>query len=84
MPTKGRVLLRDIFAMLDECLPGWEKRDAPHHIRITLQNRTYPSLPKGEHGKRPGRGQIQGKQVKDLAEFFGILECARKYLEILR
>lgn len=84
MATKGRVVLRDIWNMLDECLPGWTKREVKHKIRVTHGGRTYPSLPTGEHGRRPGRAEIQKKQVRDLAEFFDILDCARKQLEILR
>jgi hypothetical protein len=49
-----------------------------------FSGRTYPSLPTGQHGRRPGRGEIQKKHVKDLAEFFGILDCAKRELEILR
>jgi len=84
MSTKGRVLLAAIFEMLDACAPGWTRKDGPHHFRVIYQGRTYPGLPKGEHGRRPGRAEIQKKHVKDLAEFFGILDCARAHLEILR
>jgi hypothetical protein len=84
LATKGQVLLRDIFAMLDDCAPGWSMTKSLHHFRVTYQGRTYPSLPKGRHGKREGRGEIQKKQVKDLAEFFGILDCAKRHLEVLR
>ena len=84
MSTKGRILLRDIFEMLNECLPGWRSQEGQHKIRILYGGRTYPSLPRGEHGKRPGRAEIQKKHVKDLAEFFGILECAQRRIQLLR
>lgn len=84
MVTKGRVLLADIFAMLKECAPGFHYREAKHKIRVTWNGRLYPGLPKGEHGKRPLRAEIQKGQVKDLVRFFGIEDCAKEHLEILR
>ncbi len=70
--------------MLSECAPGFKYREVLHKIRITWNGKTYPGLPKGEHGKRPGRAEIQKGHVKDLVVFFGIEECARARLEILR
>ncbi len=83
MSTKGQVILADVWAMLDHCLPGYQKEAGPHHWRIHANGKTYPSLPKGEHGKRPGRAPIQKKQIRDLAEFFGIRPCAQGELPIL-
>ena len=84
MATKGLVLLSDIFEMLNECAPGFDVAEGPHHYRVKWNGRTYPTLPKGEHGKRPGRGSVQKGKVRDLVAFFGIEECAKGRLEILR
>lgn len=70
--------------MLRVCAPGFTFREAPHKIRITWRGRTYPSLGTGQHGKRPGRAEIQKGTVKDLVTFFGIEECAKRELEVLR
>jgi hypothetical protein len=51
---------------------------------VTWKNRTYGGLPTGQHGKRPGRAEIQKGQIKDLVKFFGIEDCAKTHLEILR
>ena len=71
--------------MLRACAPEHVlEKNGPHKLRVKWKGRTYPGFPKGDHGKRPGRAEIQKGHVKDLVEFFDILECARKHLEILR
>ncbi len=85
MTTKGRVVLRDILSMLKACAPGSTVEDnGPHKLRVKWNGKTYPSLPKGEHGKRPGRAEIQKGHVKDLVLFFGITDCAMEHLPVLR
>jgi hypothetical protein len=82
--TVGRVLLRDIVDMLKKCAPGAELVVGKHKIRVLWNGRVYPNLPKGAHGRRPGREEIQRGEVRDLVTFFGIEDCARGQLEILR
>ena len=84
MGTKGRILLADIERMLRACAPGAVLQPGKHKIRILWGGKTFPNLPKGEHGKRPGRAEIELGHVRDLATFFGILECAKQHLEILK
>lgn len=88
MATHGQVALSDIFAMLKRCLSGWSREDGVtetrHNLQIHHAGRTYRGFPSGAHGKRPGRAMIQKAHVKDLAEFFEILPCARNEIQLLR
>ena len=76
MGTRGRVLLADIERMLRACAPGAVLQPGKHKIRVQ-QVRERPSA-------RPGRAEIEIGHVRDLATFFGILECAKQHLEILK
>lgn len=84
MTTKGQILLSDVWRMLDRCAPGWTRREGDHKTRITYNGKVYPGFPQGQHGKRPGRAEIQKKHVRDLCEFLGILPCAQERIELLR
>lgn len=74
--------------MLNACAPGWTKEDTDHYYRITWKGRTYPSLPKGSHGKKgqkKGRALVEVGHIKHMLRFFEIdLEVAKKHLDVLR
>ena len=74
--------------MLRECLPGWTKEsgvtEGRHNLQIHHDGKTYWGFPSGQHGKRPGRAEIQKGHVKDLVRFFGIVDCAKEHLGLLR
>jgi len=82
MPGFGRVPLSDIWAMLDECAPGFTKNERMHNWCIYYGALTYPSLPKGEHGKK--NPEIELGHLKRLARHFGILDCARRCIPALK
>lgn len=84
MATKGRIQLDEIFEMLKKCAPGHEVLAGPHHYRVKWKGVIYPTLPKGEHGKKEGRAEIQTGHVRHLARFFSIEDCAKALLEALR
>jgi len=74
------IQLERVWRMLDECLPGYERRATDHHHRITAPDgRIYPSLPLGAHGRRQN-AEIQVGHVRSMARFFEIEECARRVL----
>lgn len=80
MSSFGQVALKDVLRMLDECAPGHTREQRTHHFCIYYNGSTYPSLPRGEHGKaNPG---IQKGHVKKMARHFGILDCARRVLSL--
>lgn len=75
--------MKAIFAMLDVCAPGHERMAKTHHWRIEYRDRTFPTLPLGEHGRRINP-DIQVGVVKKMARHLGILECAQAELPQLR
>ncbi len=84
MSTHGRVRLNEIFEMLRKCAPDFQSRETDHYFRITYNGRLFPDLPRGEHGRRDGRAEIQRGVVKKMVRFLGIEECAKRELEALR
>lgn len=74
----GVIRLSVIWAALDHCLAGHEKRETDHHWRITMGERTYPRLPVGGHGERDP--EIQKGHLRRLVRFFGIEACVEEFL----
>jgi hypothetical protein len=83
MGSSGRVPLSEIWAMLDACAPGYGRKPTKHHWRVTANGQIFPALPLGEHGARKDP-EIQVGHVRKMARHFGILECAKKHIELLR
>jgi hypothetical protein len=81
--THGTVPLNDVWAMLKECAPGYTKRARTHNWVVMYQGHTYPRMPVGEHGTRTNP-EIQIGHVRNMCNLFGILECAKKHIELLR
>lgn len=66
--------------MLDECAPGHTRTETDHYYCIRYNGKTFPTLPKGQHGKsNPG---IQRGVIKKMARHLGILDCARRVLSL--
>lgn len=65
--------------MLKKCAPGyiWDPRD--HWIHVTYNGKTYRTLPT-EHSSN---GQVERGYVTKMAQFLGILECAKAQLPAL-
>lgn len=84
MASTGRVLLRAVFDMLNECAPGHQITQTDHYIRVRWSGKVYPSLPRGEHGKREARAEIQIPHVRKMVRILGIQDCAHRFLEALR
>lgn len=84
MSSSGMVSLQEIWEMLDHCAPGWAKKEREHNFAITYNGKTFPSLPRGKHGKRGGNTLIQIGHVKNMVRLFGIEECAATHIERLR
>lgn len=79
MSSFGTIPLKDVQAMLAACAAGHVlKGHGDHYYLVAYNGKTFPSLPRGEHGKsNPG---IQKGVVKRMARLLGILECALTYL----
>ncbi len=73
-----------VVQMLKHCAPGFQLKPGKHKIRVLWQGKTYLDLPKGAHGARAGRQEIEVGYVVDMVQLFGIQECAKQYLDVLR
>ena len=85
MTTTGAFLLRDILKMLAVCAPGYAiEEHGTHKLRIKWEGKLYYNLPRGDHGRRPGRAEIKRGHVRDLVTQLGILPCASEFFDFLR
>jgi hypothetical protein len=84
MPTSGRIPLKQVWAMLDDCAPGYRAVAREHNFLVTFNDRSYPSLPRGEHGKRENP-EIQKGHIRHLIRQLEVdPDCAKKHLPQLR
>ena len=72
-----------IRTMLEACAPGFRIEEKLHRNWVRYKGKTFPGLPKGEHGK--GDPEIEIGHVRKLIRFLGIDQsCAEKHLPTLR
>ncbi len=60
--------------MLDDCAPGYTKKAREHNWLVTYGKVSYPSLPRGGHGRRENPS-IQIGHVRNMVRQFGIQDC---------
>lgn len=82
MGSSGTVKLKEVWAMLEECAPGYNKRATDHNWRVTYGERTYPALPLGPHGRRENP-EIELGHIRQMVRFLGISECAKTHISQL-
>ena len=68
--------------MLDHCAPDYRKREGKHTWIVMVGDRTYPTLPLGDHGPRTNP-EIQVGHIRKMCNFFNILACAKTHLKTL-
>jgi hypothetical protein len=69
--------------MLRNCASGYEIIEKPHKYCVRYGGKTYPSLPKGDHGSG-SRAEIQVGHVRNMIRHLNIdLDCANSYLPVL-
>jgi hypothetical protein len=81
MGSFGTVTIREIWAMLAHCAPGFTYKRTDHHYRVCFGESVYPALPLGAHG-RGENAEIQKGHVKKMARSLGILDCAKAALSL--
>jgi hypothetical protein len=71
--------------MLEDCCPGYGKEPGKKQEfwRVYWRGKTFWRLPTGRHGRRQDP-EVQAGHVRKMCNLFGILECAKKHLELLR
>ena len=74
--------------MLDACAPSWTREETVHYYCIKWRGKTYPSLPKGGHGKTGQKKYLAKVYVGHIKHMVRQLEidpdCAKKHLNALR
>jgi hypothetical protein len=75
------VKLNDVWAMLDQCAPGYTKRASREYWIVGYCGKTYRTLPLGRHGRRQNP-EIESGHVRSMARHFGILPCASGLLDL--
>lgn len=81
MSSFGTVTHKEVRAMLEACAPGHVFRaHGDHYYLVAFNGRTFPSLPRGAHGK--SNPEIQIGVVKRMARLLDILACAERQLQI--
>jgi hypothetical protein len=84
MVTFGQVPLKEIWAMLEECAPGHTVKTRDHNHCVRWSGKTYPSLPRGKHGRRDNP-PIEVGHVKQMVRQLGIdPECVKRTLPQLQ
>jgi len=68
--------------MLATCAPGHTRKERDHHWVVMFNGRTFPSLPKGPHGKRTNPG-IQIGHVRQMVRLLEVEACAKQQIETL-
>ena len=70
--------------MLDRCAPGHTRKARDHNYVVYYQNRSFPTLPLGKHGKRENPS-IEAGHVKQLARQLGLeRDCVKQMLPQLK
>jgi hypothetical protein len=70
----------DVRRMLSECAPGHRFTPKTHRICVTWNGVSYWGLPKGPHGRRDGREEIEAGHVRKMARHLRIEDCARRMI----
>lgn len=80
----GFVQIAEIRRMLDECAPGHEVVPKLHHDWIKYENRTFQTLPLGDHAsrskKKAGSADVKATYVIQIARALKLpADCVRKH-----
>lgn len=83
MGTRGQVRWKKIAEMLDVCAEGWHAKPKKHLLWV-YHGGKKATLPLGEHGASRANPEIEIGHLRGLTRQFGIVDCAKAELEILR
>jgi hypothetical protein len=80
----GEIPLKEIWAMLDRCAPGYTRKAREHNFVIYYLGSSFPSLPLGKHGKRENPS-IQAGHVKQMVRQLKLdADCVKRSLPQLK
>jgi hypothetical protein len=75
------VSLDEVWAMLDHCLAGYERKTSLEYWTVKYQGRSYRRIPIGRHGRKNNVG-VQSGHIRSLVRFFDIERCADGLIDI--
>jgi hypothetical protein len=76
------VKLDAVWAMLDECLRGHDRKSNEEYWTVKFGVRSYRRLPVGPHGRKTNVS-IKSGHIRSLVRFFEISDtCVEKYLDL--
>ena len=84
MASFGLVPFRTIVDMLNACAPGFTIQTREHNFCVRYNNRTYPSLPRGEHGARKNPDIQVGKIKQMIRQLHIDAACAAGHIPLLK
>jgi len=84
LATSGLIPLKQLWKMLESCAPGYQKEAREHNWLVTWNDRSYPTLPRGPHGKRENPGIERGHIRQLIRQLEVPQDCAKKHLPQLR
>lgn len=80
MATTGLIPLKKVWAMLEKCAPGFTAEPREHNFLVTFNGHSFPSLPRGPHGKRENPS-IEKGHIRQMIRQLKIDNfCAKKHL----
>lgn len=75
------VNLVDVWAMLDHCLPGHERKPSLEYWTVKYNGRSYRRIPVGPHGRK-NNVSVQSGFIRSLVRLFEIEDCAHAFIDI--
>jgi hypothetical protein len=75
------VNLDEVWAMLDDCLAGYERKANEEYWTIKFNGRSYRRIPVGPHGRKHNIS-VQSGHIRSLVRFFEIQDCAARLLDL--
>ena len=85
MSSFGVLSIGVVFEMLERCAPGFQAKMREHNYCLHWNDKTFPSLPLGDHGAKrsTGRAEIKIGHVRKLIRIFDIKACAESVIPSL-
>jgi hypothetical protein len=78
LSSSGTIELKLVFAMLDTCAPGHQKKKRLHNWKVSYNGHEFRNLKLGEHGSN--RPEVFMGFVRQMARQLLIEDCAKREL----
>ncbi len=72
------VQLSNVWAMLNECAPGYTRVEKEHHWWVFYNGKTFQNLSVGKRGSN--RPEVYIAKIRSMVRLFGIKACAARFI----